>query len=40
MKAGVDKIDVMLIVSRLRQDRHGAVQSAEQYRFIHKVLDP
>lgn len=34
---GDPKIDVLRIVSTLRQDRAGMVQTREQYRFIHEV---
>nr|ABA40884.1 SJCHGC08113 protein [Schistosoma japonicum] len=31
-------VDVLKIVSRMRLDRGGMVQSNEQYEFIHHVL--
>lgn len=31
------RIDVVDIVSRMRQDRPGAVQTRSQYRFVYKV---
>ena len=31
------KIDILRIVSTLRQDRAGMVQTRDQYRFIHQV---
>ena len=34
---GDPKVDVLRIVSTLRQDRAGMVQTREQYRFIHEV---
>lgn len=34
---GDPRIDVLRIVSTLRQDRAGMVQTREQYRFIHQV---
>lgn len=34
---GDPKIDVLRIVSTLRQDRAGMVQTRDQYRFIHQV---
>lgn len=34
---GESKIDVLRIVSTLRQDRPGMVQTKDQYRFIHQV---
>lgn len=30
-------MDVLRVVSTLRQDRTGCVQTREQYRFIHQV---
>lgn len=35
---GDPKIDILRIVSTLRQDRSGMVQTREQYRFIHQVF--
>jgi protein tyrosine phosphatase len=32
-------VDVIDCVTRLRQDRHGAVQTKEQYAFIYKVTE-
>ena len=34
---GEPRVDVLRIVSTLRQDRAGMVQTREQYRFIHEV---
>ena len=34
---GDPKTDVLRVVSTLRQDRAGMVQTREQYRFIHEV---
>ena len=34
---GDSKIDVLRIVSTLRQDRPGMVQTKDQYRFVHQV---
>ena len=34
---GDPKVDVLRIVSTMRQDRAGMVQTREQYRFIHQV---
>lgn len=34
---GDPKIDVLRIVSTMRQDRAGMVQTKDQYRFIHQV---
>ena len=34
---GDTKIDILRIVSTLRQDRPGMVQTKEQYKFIHQV---
>ena len=34
---GEAKFDALRIVSTLRQDRAGMVQSRDQYRFIHQV---
>lgn len=34
---GDPKIDILRIVSTLRQDRAGMVQTRDQYRFIHTV---
>ena len=34
---GEAKTDILRIVSTLRQDRAGAVQTRDQYRFIHQV---
>ena len=34
---GDSKIDILRIVSTLRQDRPGMVQTKDQYRFIHQV---
>ena len=34
---GNPKVDVLRIVSTLRQDRAGMIQTREQYRFIHQV---
>ena len=34
---GDTKVDILRIVSTLRQDRPGMVQTKEQYRFIHQV---
>ena len=31
------KMDILRIVSTLRQDRAGMVQTRDQYRFIHQV---
>ena len=31
------KVDILRIVSTLRQDRAGMVQTRDQYRFIHQV---
>ena len=36
--SGADKVDIMSIVSHLRQDRHGSVETADQYRFIYQVI--
>ncbi|KAI6649727.1 Tyrosine-protein phosphatase non-receptor type 7-like [Oopsacas minuta] len=35
---GDERLDILRIVSSLRRDRPGAVQTREQYRFIHQVL--
>ena len=35
---GEPRVDVLRIVSTLRQDRAGMIQTREQYRFIHEVL--
>lgn len=37
---GDPKIDILRIVSTLRQDRAGMVQTRDQYRFIHTVCHP
>lgn len=34
---GDTKVDILRIISTLRQDRHGMVQTKDQYRFIHQV---
>ncbi len=34
---GEPRVDVLRIVSTLRQDRAGMVQTREQYRFVHEV---
>ena len=34
---GETKIDILRIVSTLRQDRPGMVQTKDQYKFIHQV---
>ena len=34
---GDARIDVLRVVSTLRQDRAGLVQTKDQYRFIHQV---
>lgn len=31
------KVDILRVVSTLRQDRAGMVQTRDQYRFIHQV---
>lgn len=36
---GDSKIDVLRIVSTLRQDRPGMVQTKDQYRFVHQVCN-
>ena len=36
---GDSKIDVLRIVSMMRQDRPGMVQTKDQYRFVHQVRD-
>lgn len=36
---GDTKIDILRIVSTLRQDRPGMVQTREQYKFIHQVYN-
>ena len=35
---GENKIDILRIVSTLRQDRPGMVQTKDQYRFLHQVI--
>lgn len=35
---GHSKMDVLRVVSTLRQDRTGCVQTRDQYRFIHQAL--
>ena len=35
---GESKLDILRIVSTLRQDRPGMVQTKDQYRFIHQVM--
>ena len=35
---GDSKIDVLRIVSTMRQDRPGMVQTKDQYKYIHQVL--
>ena len=35
--AGEGKLDILRIVSTLRQDRAGCVQTRDQYRFVHQV---
>ena len=37
LSQGHSKMDVLRVVSTLRQDRSGCVQTREQYRFIHQV---
>ena len=36
---GEAKVDVLRVVSTMRQDRAGSVQTRDQYRFIHQVRD-
>ena len=38
MLQGENKIDILRIVSTLRQDRPGMVQTKDQYRFLHQVI--
>jgi protein tyrosine phosphatase len=35
---GDKTVDVLRIVSTLRQDRSGAVQTKDQYKFVHQAL--
>ncbi len=37
---GDPKVDVLRVVSTMRQDRAGMVQTKDQYRFIHQVSQP
>ena len=36
---GEAKVDVLRVVSTMRQDRAGSVQTRDQYRFIHQVRE-
>lgn len=33
------RVDILAIVSSMRQDRGGMVQTKDQYVFLHKVSD-
>ena len=33
-----NEVDILRIVSTLRQDRGGMVQTASQYHFVYKVM--
>lgn len=35
---GETKLDILRIVSTLRQDRPGMIQTKDQYRYIHQVI--
>ena len=37
---GDPKIDILRVVSTMRQDRAGMVQTRDQYRFVHQVSGP
>ena len=36
---GDETVDVLRIISTLRQDRAGAILTRDQYRFVHQVSD-